>query len=211
MQKVALSANESQALRFIRNSLTHLKSPSIREIQKELGYRSPRSAAVIVEKLVCLGHIARRQDGRLRLVLDLPHTDTHARTVLVPLVGQVACGTPLLAEENVEALIPVSTALAKPGHRHFLLRATGDSMDAAGINDGDLLLIRQQPTADSGQRVVALIDDLATVKEFHRSSGTVVLKPRSKSSEHRPIILTSDFRIQGVVLAIIPANDLELI
>lgn len=211
MQKVALSANESKALRFIRNSLTRLKSPSIREIQKELGYRSPRSAAVIVEKLVSLGHIARRPDGRLRLVLDLPHSDTHARTVLIPLVGQVACGTPLLAEENVEALIPVSTALAKPGHRHFLLRATGDSMDAAGINDGDLLLIRQQPTADSGQRVVALIDDGATVKEFHRSSGTVVLKPRSKSSEHRPIILTSDFQIQGVVLATIPANDLELI
>jgi len=160
---------------------------------------------------VSLGHIARKADGRLRVVQDLPDSDTHARTVLVPLVGQVACGTPFLAEENFEALIPVSTALAKPGHRHFLLRAAGDSMDAAGINDGDLMLVRQQPTADSGQYVVALIDDRATVKEFHRSSGTVVLKPRSKSNAHRPIILNSDFRIQGIVLATIPANDLELI
>jgi len=154
--------------------------------------------------------IERKSDGRLRLVQDLLESDTHARTILVPLVGKVACGTPLLAEENIEALIPVSTALAKPMHRHFLLRAIGDSMNAAGINDGDLLLIRQQSTADSGQNVVALIDDRATVKEFHRSSGTVVLKPRSKSSEHRPIILTSNFQIQGIVLATIPHADLEL-
>ena len=157
-----------------------------------------------------MGCIARKSDGRLRMVQDLPESDTHARTVLVPLVGIVACGAPLLAEENVEALIPVSTALAKPHHRHFFLRAAGDSMDAVGINDGDLLLIRQQSTADSGQNIVALIDDRATVKEFHRSSGTVVLKPRSKSRAHKPIILASNFQIQGIVLANIPSDDLEL-
>lgn len=210
MRKKNLSANESKALRFIRNSLIHLRSPSVREIQRELGYRSPRSAAVIVENLIETGRIARKADGRLRLIQDLPESETHARTVLVPIVGKVACGTAMLAEENVEAFIPVSTALAKPGHRHFLLRADGDSMNAAGINNGDLLLIRQQSTADTGQHVVALIDDRATVKEFHRSSGTVVLKPRSNSSKYRPIILTSDFQIQGVVLTTIPAADLEL-
>jgi repressor LexA len=200
----SLSPNESRALRFIRNSLIqHSKSPSIREIQKELGYGSPRSAALIVERLLKTRRIMRKADGRLRLVRELPENEGHAHTVLIPLVGNVACGAPLLAEENVEAMIPVSTTLARPRHRYFLLRANGDSMDAAGINDGDLMLVRQQSTADPGQIVVALLDDRATVKEFHPTPSAIVLKPRSSSDKHRPIILTSDFQIQGVVLTTI--------
>ena len=80
-------------------------------------------------------------------------------------------------------------------------------MDQAGIADGDLVLVRQQSTADSGKVVVALIDDEATIKEFHRSQNTVVLKPRSNSSRHRPIILTKEFQIQGIVLTTISGLD----
>jgi len=207
MPKQQLSPNEVQALRFIRNSLIHSNSPSIRDIQKDLGYGSPRSAAQIVEKLIKAGCVERRSDGRLRLLRDLEETNSYARTVLVPLVGTAACGMPLLADENIEAMIPVSTGLAKPGHRYFLLRAKGDSMDQAGIADGNLVLVRQQPTADSGKVVVALIDDEATIKEFHRSESAVVLKPRSSSSRHRPIILTKEFQIQGVVLTTISGLD----
>ncbi|MDQ1636980.1 MAG: repressor LexA [Pyrinomonadaceae bacterium] len=207
MPKHQLSPNETQALRFIRNSLIHSKSPSIRDIQKDLGYSSPRSAALIVEKLIKAGRIERKNDGRLRLLKELSETNSYARTILVPLVGTAACGMPLLAEENVETMIPVSTELAKPGHRYFLLRAKGDSMDQAGISDGDLVLVRQQSTADSGKVVVALIDDEATIKEFHRSQNTVVLKPRSNSSRHRPIILTKEFQIQGLVLTTISGLD----
>jgi repressor LexA len=207
MQKQQLSPNEVQALRFIRNSLIHSKSPSIRDIQKELGYGSPRSAALIVEKLIKAGSIERKNDGRLRLLRELPETNSYARTTLVPLVGSAACGMPLLADENVETMIPVSTELARPGHRYFLLRAKGDSMDQAGIADGNLVLVRQQSTADSGKIVVALIDDEATIKELHWSQDTVVLKPRSSSSRHRPIILTREFQIQGVVLTTIAGVD----
>jgi repressor LexA len=203
MAKQRLSPNEAQALRFIRNSLIHSKSPSIRDIQKDLGYGSPRSAALIVEKLIKAGCIDRKNDGCLRLLRELPETNSYARTVLVPLVGTAACGTPLLADENIEAMIPVSTELAKPGHRYFLLRAKGDSMDQAGIADGNLVLVRQQSTADSGKVVVALIDDEATIKELHRSQSTLVLKPRSSSSRHLPIIVTKEFQIQGVVLTTI--------
>jgi repressor LexA len=204
MSEYELTLKESEALRFIRNSLIHGRSPSVRDIQAGLGYQSPRSAAVIIEKLMKHGWIERRTDGGIRILKDLENAPSHARTVLVPLVGNVACGAPLLAEENIEALIAVSAILAKPSHRHFLLRAKGDSMDRIGINDGDLVLVRQQQVADSGDIVVALIDDAATVKEFQRRETVIVLKPNSNSPEHKPLILTRDFQIQGVVITTIP-------
>jgi repressor LexA len=205
MSEHELSLKESQAIRFIRNSLVHGgKSPSVRDIQVALGYNSPRSAALILEKLINNERIERRADGRLRIVRDLEDDLNHARTVLVPLVGNVACGIPFLAEENIEAMIPVSASLAKPSHRYFLLRARGNSMDRAGINDGDLVLVRQQQVAESGEIIVALIDDAATIKEFQRRETAIVLKPKSTSAEHQPLILTRDFQIQGVVVTAIP-------
>jgi len=80
-------------------------------------------------------------------------------------------------------------------------------MNLAGINDGDLLLVRQQPTADNGQRVVALIDDDATVKQLEVRSDAVVLHPKSSNKVHQPIILDSDFLIQGVVVAVLPVQS----
>jgi repressor LexA len=77
-------------------------------------------------------------------------------------------------------------------------------MNDADINDGDLVLIRQQQIAQNGDKVVALIDDEATIKEFHNNGNMIVLKPRSKNSKHQPIVLTSDFRIQGIVETVIP-------
>jgi repressor LexA len=77
-------------------------------------------------------------------------------------------------------------------------------MNRAGIESGDLVLVRQQPTAEEGDRVVALIDDKATIKEFHRKGEVITLQPQSKNKAHQPIYLTSDFQVQGVVVATIP-------
>lgn len=189
---------------FIRNTWVNRgKSPSIRELQETLGYKSPRSAAVIVDALIRKQIVERRANGVLRILNDLEENADHARTVAIPLVGSAACGTPLLAEENVEAMIPVSTSLAKPGHRYFLLRAKGDSMNLANIGEGDLVLVRQQSAADNGDIVVALIDDSATIKEFRRTPTAVVLTPKSTSAVHQPIILLHEFQIQGKVIATI--------
>ncbi len=128
---------------------------------------------------------------------------TNAYTVKIPLLGTVACGTPIFAEENIEAFIPVSDKFIKPSNHYFILRASGDSMNEVGIDDGDLVLIRQQNTARDGEHVVALIDDEATIKEFHYSNNMIILKPRSNNSKHQPIVLTSDFRIQGIVETVI--------
>ena len=123
-------------------------------------------------------------------------------TIEVPLVGTCSCGTPLLAEENIEEMIPVSTKIAKPPYRYFILRASGDSMNRAGINGGDLVLVRQQMTANNGDNVVALIDNEATIKEMQISDKEIILKPKSTSKQHKPIILSRDFRIQGVVIKV---------
>ena len=205
MTKKKLTPKQLKAILYIRNSLAHGRSPSVRDIQKELDYKSPRSAFLILESLMRQGIVNGRQNGNLQLLKDLEGSPSHERTVLVPLVGMVSCGQPILVEENTEAMIPVSKTLAHPGSKYFLLRAHGDSMTKAGIKDGDLVLVRQQPTAENGNIIVALIDDEATIKEYHRSGDAVILKPKSRNKEHKPIIVRSDFQVQGVIIATIPS------
>lgn len=201
----ALSFAERRAVRQIRNSIMRAgRVPSMRELMSSLGYKSPRSASLIVDKLIKKGVLRRKGDGHLQLIKSLGDDTTRAQTVDIPLVGMVSCGAPMLAEENVQAQIPVSTKLAKPPHRYFLLKAKGDSMDEAGINDGDLVLVRQETKADNGDIVAALIDDEAVIKEFRIGAETFVLRPRSKNKQHQPIVLTKDFQIQGVVVTTVP-------
>lgn len=205
MKTQEISNKELEAFREIRNSLMHRgRIPSIRELMTSLGYRSPRSAAVLYENLIEKGILKRKRDGGFQFLGGVEDDAIRAQTVDIPLVGSISCGVPVLAEENVEAMIPVSTKLARPPRKYFLLRAKGDSMDDRGINDGDLLLIQQQPTARNGDIVVALIDDETTVKEFHIAGETVILKPRSKNKQHQPIVLTKGFQVQGVVVTVIP-------
>lgn len=184
------------------------RTPSVRDLMKDLGYKSPKSIQDILKSLEERKVIEKLENGGYKLIYNPDLGMMHAQTVNVPLVGEVACGSPILAQENIEAMIPVSTSMAKSGYKYYLLHATGDSMNEAGINNGDLLLIRQQSTAEEGQKVVALIDDGATVKEFHKTKNAIILKPRSKNKNHKPIILTEDFQIQGVVVGTIPNAEI---
>jgi repressor LexA len=189
---------------FIRNQIVHTGvRPSLREIGRAVGYGSPRSVQLMLERIQRRGLLS-ISGGVFKL------TGTQAkfpeRTVAVPLVGSVACGLPTLAEQDPEAVIEISTKIAKPGHRYFLLRARGKSMNKSGINDKDLVLVRQQPTAEEDDCVVALINDEATIKHFHRRGGLVVLQPNSTDKTIRPIVLAEDFMIQGVVVATLPSS-----
>jgi repressor LexA len=200
-----LSIKAREALRHIRNSVMHTgKVLSVRELMGLMEYRSPRSALLLMQGLEQAGFLGKRSDGSYIMLKDIPNSNDSVQTVSVPLVGTVTCGTPMSAQENIEAMIPVSTALAKPGSKYFMLRAKGDSMNEAGINDRDLILVRQQNNAENGQTVVALIDNEATVKEFNRTGTFVTLSPRSSNKKHQPIIVTDELRVQGIVIATIP-------
>ncbi len=199
-----LSDKDKKAFALIRNKIIHYgKSPTLVEINKVTGDSSPRSASLLINRLIKAKVI--KKEGRL-LKLIGTHSTQSISTINIPLVGSVACGMPIFAEENIETLIPVSTALARTGSKYFILRAKGTSMNNAGINDGDLLLVRQQETADDGQKVVALINDEATVKILEKGNGVVILRPKSKDKSHKPIILTNNCTIQGVVVAILPSD-----
>jgi repressor LexA len=194
---------DAQGYAFIRSSILSAGiTPSLRDIADTVGYRSRHSAEKMLARLEEKGLVTWSK-GVLRLS---PRTPVAEQTVDVPLVGSVACGLPSLAEQDVEALIPISTRIARPGHMYFLLRAVGTSMNKSGINDGDLVLVRQQSSANDGEKVVALINDEATIKHLHHEEGVIVLKPNSTDSSHKPIVLSDEFIIQGVVAATLPAN-----
>ena len=126
---MAFSDKETHALREIRNSIINFgRCPSLRDLMSTLGYRSPRSASLLVNKLISKGILRRNASGSLQIVRDF-EDKSNMQTIDVPLLGTVPCGTPILAEENVQAIFPVSSKLARPPHKYFLLRAKGDSMN----------------------------------------------------------------------------------
>ncbi len=199
-----LSDKDKKAFAFIRNKIIHYgKSPTLREINEVTGGKSPRSASLVIDRLIESGLI--KKNGR-DLILANTYSESSVSTIDIPLVGSVACGTPIFAEENIQTYIPISTRMAQKGSKYFLLRASGDSMDEAGINRGDLLRIRQQDSAENGEKIVALINDEATVKVFEKTRDAVILRPQSKNKNHKPIILTDNCMIQGVVVAVLPAD-----
>jgi len=198
-----LGIKAREAIRHIRNWLMqYAKVPSVRELMNTMDYKSPRSAMLLMEELEQNGFLEKKGDGSYKLIKDLDTTNS-TQTVSIPLLGTIACGIPILAEQNIDAMIPVSRSLLRPGSKYFLLKAKGDSMDKAGINDGDLILVKQQAVAENGEKVIALIDDEATVKEFHRTGDVVTLLPRSTNLKYKQIIVSSDFQIQGIVIATI--------
>lgn len=201
MSNEILSERAKKALKHIRDQIMmYGKVPSIRGLGTLMGYKSPLSPMLIMEELAQAGFIRKKDGGGYLLVKDLGSPDV-VRTVDIPLVGSAPCGAPLLAEQNIEAMISVSTTLIQPGSKYFLLRAIGDSMNLGGIQDSDLVLVKQQQAPDfDKQQVVVLIEDEATIKQLHKSGDVYALLPQSSNSKHKPILLNSNFRIQGVVI-----------
>lgn len=205
IRKDSFTSKQLEAIRHIRNSLIHTgRTPSVRELMESMSYKSPKSAFDLLEQLQEKGIIHKQENGGYQLITTPDFGPSRAQTVNIPIVGVVACGTPIFAEQNIEGYVPVSTTIAKTGSKYYLLRARGDSMDEVGINDGDLVLVKQQSIAQEGDNVVALIDDEATIKEFHKIKNIVMLKPRSSNPIHKPIILEENFQIQGIVIETIP-------
>ncbi len=178
-----LTARQEQVLGFIRE-FTHANGypPTVREIGSELELSSPSTVHVHLGNLERLGFI--RRDPTKPRALELVDEPRPLRPL--PLIGQVAAGTPILAEQNIEDFIEVP-ALLRRSDDDFLLRVEGDSMIDAGIHNDDLIVIHRQATADNGEIVVALVGDEATTKRFFREAGHIRLQPANDLYE--PIIL----------------------
>ncbi|MEW9264744.1 transcriptional repressor LexA [Kineococcus endophyticus] len=167
--------------------------PSMREIGQAVGLTSPSSVAHQVKTLEKMGYLRKdpRRPRTLEVVTPAPQfgwglisgvegtaDDGRPTPTYVPLVGRIAAGGPILAEELVEEVFPLPAQLIGAGE-HFMLRVVGESMIDAAICDGDWVVVRQQPTADNGDVVAAMIDGEATVKVFQRKDGHVKLLPRN--------------------------------
>jgi repressor LexA len=177
--------------------------PSVEELRRELGVASTRTVFRYLQMLEHDGAIERRP-GAPGVKLLKPRSEG-AQTRAVAVVGRVPAGALMLAEENIEGWIHLPKAMASPASDNFfLLRVRGTSMNRAKvgdntIDDGDLILVRQQQVARNGDIVVGMIDGEATVKTLVKAPGYVILKPESKDKSHRPIVVDRDFRLAGKV------------
>lgn len=154
-----------------------------------------------VNQLVRKGYLKREpRKARGITIVREPENDVHD-LVAIPIVGRVAAGQPILAQENIIGELLIDSGLAR-GSRCFALEVTGDSMVDAGIRERDLVVVRQQPVAENGDIIVALLEDEATVKRLYISDAIIELRP--ENPKHRPIPVGPDdeLRILGKVVAV---------
>ncbi|MHB1135188.1 MAG: transcriptional repressor LexA [Coriobacteriia bacterium] len=203
--KRELTSRQRQILDFIRSDI-HRRGfpPSVREIGEAVGLSSSSTVHSHLAALEAKGLI-RRDPSKPRALEVLDYRDTdrgidYERVQAVPLVGQVAAGSPILAAENIEATLPLPASFA--GEETFILRVKGESMIDAGILDGDYVVVRQQSTASNGEIVVAMINEDATVKRFFREDGRIRLQPENRSMEPIYADAHADFAVLGKVVAL---------
>lgn len=191
-----LTSKQKQVLSTIIDLTQKLgHEPTLEQVRSALDYTSTSSVQRHTDSLKELGYLSKSRG------LSLPDTD---QTVQIPLVGNVACGAPLLAIENIEAYIPYDSAgLRGNSDDYFFLRAVGDSMDATNVNgktidDGDYVLVKKHDYPDFGKRIVALIGDNATIKRLKRGDGHIILEPESNNPANKPIYVFEGISVQGV-------------
>lgn len=195
-----LTEQQERVLEAIKKSIRELGyPPSVRELGEVLGLKSTATVHTHLRNLERKGLLTRvAQKSRAYNLTDSGRDASAGSIAMVPLVGAVHAGAPVLAVENIEEVMAFPRSLVK-SQNVFLLRVEGDSMIDAGIYDGDLVLVRQQESADNGDIVVALLGDEATVKSFYRENEAVRLQP--ENPRLAPII-SRDVRVIGKVVGL---------
>ncbi|MBV1882574.1 MAG: transcriptional repressor LexA [Pseudomonadales bacterium] len=197
-----LTPRQNEVLELIRSSIVETGYPPTRmEIADELGFRSPNAAEEHLRALERKGAIEMVPGASRGIRIPDMHEG-------IPIVGQVAAGHPILAEENIEEYCNIADNLFHP-RAHYLLRVKGLSMKDIGIMDGDLLAVHKTEQAQNGQIVVARIEDEVTVKRYKKSRNKVFLFPENEGFEPIEINLkTEELTIEGRAVGIIRNNGL---
>jgi len=200
-----LTERQQQVLDYIKRAVeTRGYPPSVREIGDAVGLSSPSSVHAQLNSLVAAGMI-KKDPTKPRAIMITDESPapvvSDGRTRDVPLLGRIAAGTPILAVEHVEEVIPLPTELVGEGPV-FLLEVKGDSMIDAGIHEGDLVAIHKQPDARDGEIVACLIDgEEATVKRLQRKDGKVFL--HSENPAYEPMAFSDGVELIGKVVSVL--------
>ena len=200
MTQGKISKKQKEILEYIKSQILERGfPPAVREICEAVNLKSTSSVHSHLETLEKNGYIHRDPTKpRAIEILDDSFNLTRREMVNVPIVGRVAAGEPILAQENIENYFPIPTEFM-PNNQTFLLKVKGESMINAGILDGDMVLVEQTPSASNGDMVVALIEDGATVKTFYKEEGIFRLQPENDTMD--PIIV-KELTILGKVIGV---------
>ena len=200
MAKGKISDKQREILEYMKEQILQKGyPPAVREICQAVNLKSTSSVHSHLETLEKNGYI-RRDPTKPRAIeiLDDDFNLTRREVVNVPIIGQVAAGEPILAEQNIQDYFPIPAEMM-PNAESFMLKVKGESMINAGILSGDTVLVQKQNTARNGDMVVALVDDSATVKTFYKEDGHFRLQPENDTMD--PIIV-DDCQIMGKVFGV---------
>ncbi len=202
----SISSRQEKILKFINKKVKESGyPPSVREIGKAVNLSSSATVHSHLKKLEEKGYL-KRNPSKPRAISLLPYKGNDSvdmgvnNLVYVPVVGRIAAGRPILADENIEDYIPLTPDFIKGKKEVFILHVRGDSMVNAGILDRDYIVVRKQDTAINGEIIVALLEDEATVKRFFKTDKKIKLMPENDYME--PIII-DDVKILGKVIGVI--------
>ncbi len=204
MVKPDLTSKQKQVLEFIIKMKSKMgSSPTVREIRDHFGFKAVGTVQDHLAILQRKGYIRRSEKARDVQVLDNAGIEVGTKdTVRLPVVGQVAAGTPILAQENLEGYLHVDRSLARAKDA-FLLRVQGRSMIKVGIMDGDWVIVSPQKNCENGEIAVCLLEDDATIKRFYRKQDHIVLKAENDSFKPIVVKLKEKFSVLGKVTGVI--------
>lgn len=185
-----------QLTQFIKTyQITNGKSPTHRVMMKEMNFSGFAILQRYLKRLESNGLVLKNDIGGIAIPENLRLDET----VKVPVVGEIACGNPILAIENIEAVVDLPVAIFGKGNLR-IFHAKGDSMIGVGIHDGDLIVARPSDTAENGDIVVAIVEDSATVKKYYKRGNKIVLHPENPDFDD---IIVDNCIIQGIVKKVI--------
>ena len=198
----ALTNRQKEILRLISGYIDEKGyPPSYQELADKLNIKSKYAILKHIDALVAKGYLEKDSSARALRIVDSEYAPASQNEVNVPLIGRVAAGFPILAQENVERYIPIPRALIKSEGRYFALKVRGDSMINAGIFEDDLVVVNSTNTAHNRDIVVALLHDEVTVKRLMLEKGKAYLK--AENPQYDDIYPESEWSIQGKVVGLV--------
>ncbi len=186
-------------------------SPTLEELRELIGAKTINTVVQYLNALERKGYIVRRKHVKRNIELRDEDLRYATNTISVPVMASVGCDNlSVFANEQHDEFIEVDKKITGGRENVVAVRAIGDSMNDAGIKNGDYVLIEPTDHAETGDRVAAIVGDMVTVKKLEKHSGIMVLRPESKDPKYKPIVLSSDSKIAGKVICSIPGQGMDL-